>query len=141
MKNFINKNLVVVSMFIFVLVPVFVNAADPTSAQDTANQANPFFCQSLSTSSNLGDIINFATCLLTKGIVPLLVALATAAFVWGIIQYFLNPDNEEKKKKANSYMLWGIIALFVIITMWGLVGILSATFFGQGPILIPKLSQ
>ena len=41
-------------------------------------------------------IINWASCLLIKTIVPFLFSLATVAFLWGVIQFYLNPDNEEK---------------------------------------------
>lgn len=89
--------------------------------------------------STLGDILNWASCTLIKTVVPLLFSIATVAFIWGIIQYFLNPDNEEKRKTGKSYMLWGIIGLFVMLSMWGLVGVLSNTFGVKT--LIPQLSQ
>lgn len=88
---------------------------------------------------SLGHIFNWASCTLIKFVVPLLFSLATAGFIWGIIQYFLNPDNEEKRKKGKSYMIWGLIALFVMVSMWGLVGVLTKTFGIQT--LIPQLSQ
>lgn len=91
--------------------------------------------------TNLTSLINFFTCLLMDSIVPLLVALALAGFVYGIIKFFLNPDNEEKKKDGKSFMFWGLITLFVIVTLWGIVGILSNTFLeGQRPVL-PHLPE
>lgn len=87
----------------------------------------------------LGHIINWASCTLIKSVVPLLFSLAVAGFIWGVVQYVLNADNEEKRKKGKSYMMWGIIALFVMISMWGLVGVLTKTFGIQT--LIPQLSQ
>lgn len=108
-----------------------------TGAGDTASNAVDV-CKNIDFTS-VGHIFNWASCTLVKSVVPLLFSLATAAFIWGIIQYFLNPDNEEKRKKGKSYMIWGIIALFVMISMWGLVGILTKTFGIQT--LIPQLSQ
>lgn len=99
-------------------------------------------CPAAGQLSNITDLINFATCTLANAIIPLLVGLAVVAFVYGIIQYFLNPDNEEKRKAGKSYMLWGIIALFVMVSFWGLVGILSNTFSGDsssGRVFMPGL--
>ena len=62
----------------------------------------------------LAHIANWASCTLISYIIPLLFTLAVAGFIWGIVQYYLNPDNEEKRKKGKSYMIWGIIALFVM---------------------------
>jgi hypothetical protein len=87
----------------------------------------------------LGDLVNWASCTLIKTIIPLLFTLAVAGFIWGIIQFYLNPNNEEQRKSGKAFMLWGIIALFVMISMWGLVAVLGNTFGVKT--LIPQLSQ
>jgi uncharacterized membrane protein len=90
--------------------------------------------------TDLKSLINFFTCTLMNSVVPLLIALAIVGFIYGIIKYFLNPDNEEKKKDGKSFMLWGIITLFVMVSIWGLVGILSGTFL-DGKTILPGLPQ
>jgi len=94
-------------------------------------------CSNSNLSEGLGNIINFFSCIIVKSIIPLLFSLAVAGFIWGVIQYFLNPENEENRKKGKSYMLWGIISLFVMISMWGLVAVVGNTF-GIGTV-IPQL--
>ena len=94
-------------------------------------------CSNSNLSEVLGNIINFFSCIIVKSIIPLLFSLAVAGFIWGVIQYFLNPENEENRKKGKSYMLWGIISLFVMISMWGLVAVVGNTF-GIGTV-IPQL--
>ena len=89
--------------------------------------------------TTIGNIFNWASCTLIKTIVPFLFTLATAGFIYGIVQFFLNPDNEEKRKSGKSFMIWGIISLFVMVSLWGLVGVLSNTFGIKT--LIPQLSQ
>ncbi|MEK7586156.1 MAG: hypothetical protein AAB477_02935 [Patescibacteria group bacterium] len=88
---------------------------------------------------DIGQLFNWAGCTIIKSVVPLLFSLAVAGFIWGIIQYYLNPDNEEKRKKGKTYIIWGLVALFVMISMWGLVGVLTNTFGIKT--LIPQLSQ
>ncbi|MEA3398997.1 MAG: pilin [Patescibacteria group bacterium] len=97
-------------------------------------------CTGISSSSSVGDVINLITCILLKSVIPLLFALATVAFVWGIIQYFLNPGNEEKRKEGKQYLIWGLVGLFVMVSIWGLVGIIAGTF-GLDTVFIPQLSQ
>lgn len=77
---------------------------------------------------SLTGIVNWASCFLYKAVVPFLFALATVAFIWGVIQYYLNPENEEKRKKGKGFIIGGLIALFVMLSIWGLVGILTGTF-------------
>jgi len=90
--------------------------------------------------TNLTNLINFFTCTIIDSVIPLLFVLSIAGFVYGIMQYFLNPENEEKRKQGKSFMLWGIVALFVMVSIWGLVGILSNTFLGEKPAVMPGLN-
>jgi len=77
---------------------------------------------------NITGVVNWASCFLYKAVVPFLFALATVAFIWGVITYYLNPENEEKRKKGKSFIVGGLIALFVMLSIWGLVSILTGTF-------------
>lgn len=131
---------VVFFVYICVLAPItLVSAAGAGS--DHSGDASVDVCAAVRSGEfkSIGQIFNWASCTLIKTIVPFLFTLATAAFIWGIISFFLNPDNEEKRKAGKAYMTWGIIALFVMISMWGLVGVLSNTFGVKT--LIPQVSQ
>jgi len=57
-------------------------------------------------------------------LVPLLVGVAIVVFIWGVITYTTAGESEDKQKKGRNYMIWGIIAIFVIVSIWGLVAIL-----------------
>ncbi len=58
-------------------------------------------------------------------IIPLLIALGVLAFMWGIVLYLFGKNKDEGK----TFMLWGVIALFVMTSVWGLVGLLRDTIF------------
>lgn len=60
-------------------------------------------------------------------IIPILVTIGVIYFIWGVIQYVI-AKSEEAKTKGRDTMIYGIIGLFVIISVWGLVGILGSTF-------------
>ena len=71
-------------------------------------------------------------------LVPMIFAIAFIVFIWGIVQAFLLKD-EEAREKGKSYILWGIIAMFIMVSVWGLVNILVGTFnlSSGGPSFIP----
>lgn len=71
-------------------------------------------------------------------LVPMIFAIAFLVFIWGVVQAFLLKD-EEAREKGKSYILWGVIAMFVMASVWGLVNILIGTFnlSSGGPSLIP----
>lgn len=92
--------------------------------------------------TSLTTLINFFTCTLMNAVVPLLMGLAMVGFIYGVIKYFLNPDNEEKRKGGKTFMLWGIITLFVLVSIWALVGLFTNTFLPSGSkTVIPALPE
>ena len=57
--------------------------------------------------------------------IPFVLALALLFFFWGLAIFILNAGNEEARARGRSIMIWGIVALFVIVSVWGLVNVLG----------------
>jgi hypothetical protein len=60
-------------------------------------------------------------------VIPLLITFAVIYIIVGVIRYATASDGETQTQ-ARSAILHGIIALFVIVSIWGLVAILNNTF-------------
>ena len=93
----------------------------------------PVFAVARHAPQNLFDLIRLFLDVL-NALIPLLIGLALVGFLWGVAQFILAADDVTKRKEGGKKMLWGIIALFVMISVWGLVAILASTF-GVGTIL------
>lgn len=76
----------------------------------------------------LTTIINTITDI-AQAIVPVLVSLAFLFFLWGLASFILSAGDAEKQKVGKDRMLWGGVALFFIVSIGGLLAILSQTFF------------
>jgi hypothetical protein len=62
-------------------------------------------------------------------VVPFIFAIALVAFLWGVFQYFIaGGADEEKRKTGRSFIIWGIIGFFVMVSIWGIVNLLVGTF-------------
>lgn len=60
--------------------------------------------------------------------VPVLFAVAFIVFIWGAFDTFiLGANSEEVKEHGKNLMLWGLIGFFVMVSVWGLVNILTGT--------------
>lgn len=76
---------------------------------------------------NLFNIIDILGGLL-NALAPVVVALALVYFFWGLAQYILNSANEEKKKEGRNIMIWGVLALFIMVSVWGIINVMRDTF-------------
>ena len=63
---------------------------------------------------------------LMKTAMPLIISLAVIFFVWSLVQFMLKEG--EDKAAAKTSMIWGIIILFAMVSVWGLVNVLDQTF-------------
>jgi hypothetical protein len=63
---------------------------------------------------------------LVNAAVPLLITIAIIVFFWGVISYVVKSD-PEGKEAARHTMIYGIIGIAVMVSVWGLVRILRET--------------
>lgn len=61
-------------------------------------------------------------------LLPILVTLAVIVFFWGLVKYVYSAGNEKMRADGAALMTWGVIALFVMVSIWGLVEILQNLF-------------
>jgi FtsH-binding integral membrane protein len=54
-------------------------------------------------------------------------ALAIAFFLFGVLQFIMNSENEDGIARAKKYMMWGLIGLFIMISAWGVIGLIQGT--------------
>lgn len=78
--------------------------------------------------NNVSDVGSFIINTINGIIVPVLFAIAFIVFVWGAFQTFiLGANSTDVKEKGKNHMLWGLIGFFVMVSVWGLVNILTGT--------------
>lgn len=66
-------------------------------------------------------------------LVPVVISLALIYFIWGIIQYVI-AQSEETKADAKTHIIYGVIAMFVIVSIWGITNFI-AVYLGITPFL------
>ena len=128
--NFIKKNKAwFVSGLSIAAAPVVAFAQSTTVTTASSSSYCSGFTGSLDISANtLTTLIKFFTCFLLKAIVPFLFALALAAFIYGVFDFIRASASGEETGEKKQFMVWGIIALCVMFSVWGLVDIFQNTF-------------
>ncbi len=99
-----------------ILIPVLAIAAQPILSTFTTNET-----QGLGKIfKDLGGIFN--------AIIPLLMVAATVFFLWGVLQFVTSGGDEDKRKEGRDHIIYGLIGLFIMVAVWGLVGAIQGTF-------------
>jgi len=62
---------------------------------------------------SIGRIVNL--------LLPIVFAIGLLVFFWGLAKYILAAGDPAKASEGKSIMIWGVIALFVMAAIWGLV--------------------
>jgi len=95
------------------LVPLLASAQALTDINSVAAKAK-----------NLGDLV-----------VGLAISLAVVWIIINIIRYLIAGNSDDKRKEGGKAILYGVVALFVILSIWGLVNILRTSFRTEdGPV-------
>jgi len=79
------------------------------------------------TTATVNTILNTVSDILDL-VIPILLIIATVVFLWGVIQYLTAGADEERRASARSLMIYGLVALFVMVAVWGIVKVLVTTF-------------
>lgn len=75
-------------------------------------------------SSTIGGVITEVTGIIGS-VQPLLMATAFLVFFWGLSKFILNSNKPEEIKNGKNYMVWGILALFILLTYMTIIGLVS----------------
>jgi hypothetical protein len=98
-------------------------------------------CNAPQVGAALSLYLNYVTCIINNSVIPILFALATVLFIWGVIKFFfINVDEEAKRAQGKQFMIWGIVALAVMLSMWGLVNVLRNTFNINTGSILPQVT-
>lgn len=74
-----------------------------------------------------------------QSFIALLFASLAVGLVYGVVLFFANADNEQKRSEIKQYLLWGVIGVIVVMGIWGILALLRESIFGTGVVGIPQL--
>lgn len=58
-------------------------------------------------------------------IIGFMFAVATVMFIYGIVEYIWGAENKDKIEDGKRHMVWGVIGMFVMLVVYGILNVLS----------------
>lgn len=116
-KKLIVSVLMVASFFMLVgfVAPSVVSAQNDTVKGD---------CNNIADNPNELQVLICKIGLLVNSVIPIVISIGVLYFIWGVIHYAIARD-EEAKAEGRSAMINGLIALLVIVSIWGIVNFMK----------------
>ncbi len=65
---------------------------------------------------------------LANTFIGILIALAVIFVIWHAILFIMEAGAPDKRKEHGWGIIWGLVGLAIILSIWGLVAILTNTF-------------
>lgn len=72
-------------------------------------------------------LASFFIYIIVNPLVLIIIGFAVVYFLWGVARYILHSGDVKAREEGRSMMIYGIIAIFVMVSMWGFVNLLVAT--------------
>lgn len=60
-----------------------------------------------------GKLINYS--------IGLLIGIALLTFFWGLAKYIFQSGSKDNHEEGRNIMVWGVIVLFVMVSIWGII--------------------
>lgn len=70
----------------------------------------------------IGDTLTAFLDLINTKVIPFLFAIAIVYFIWGLVKFVQNAGNEKEREAGKGMMIWGVVALAVMVSVYGLIG-------------------
>lgn len=64
-------------------------------------------------------------------LVPIIITAALVVYLFGISQSVLDFGGDKGRDKMKAYMFYGILIIFVMVSIWGILNLLQDTFFSS----------
>lgn len=87
----------------------------------------------------LADVINLFIGIGLR-IIPFLGAVCFLVFVWGVARFIKASGNEKEVKDSKNILIWGVIGMFVLVSIWGIITLLRGELGFGAPLGIPQIN-
>lgn len=81
-------------------------------------------------------ILEKAVQVIINPIIQILFVVATIVFVYGVFEFIRGAENPEVRKQGQQHMLWGIIGLAIMVSVFTIVGILLNSIGAETPAIL-----
>lgn len=76
------------------------------------------------------DIIQKVNDEILTPLVVLLFALAVGYFLFGVVKFVANLDNESTMEEGKRHMVWGVVGIAIMVGVYGILNLIQSSVSG-----------
>lgn len=74
---------------------------------------------------SVNNFLKTASSAIINPIINLMIAVAVLFFLFGVWEFIAGAGSDDKRETGKKHMVWGVIGLFIMISVWGIMAVLS----------------
>lgn len=74
---------------------------------------------------NADQLISKIIATIVNPVIGLMIAIGFAVFIWGIIEFIANADNEKKRDDGKRHIVWGLVGLLIMVAVGGIIQVIA----------------
>ena len=111
------------------VLPVFSYAANPNSLTSSNTGTGVFSDKHQADHGYFTNSLRAIAGSITKYLFTILYGFAFLALIIGLIRYVIvGAADDEKRAKGKSMMIWSVIGIFIMVSLFGIIKLLSEIF-------------
>ncbi|MEK7575623.1 MAG: hypothetical protein AAB491_00850 [Patescibacteria group bacterium] len=71
----------------------------------------------------MNNLLNNIAIQILNPLIGFLISVAFLVFIWGIVELIYGSDNEEKVKIGKRHLVYGLIGLFIMLAVLGIMNV------------------
>ncbi len=92
-----------------------------------------------SSGRNFGTLVEYTEGIFTTVVFRIIFGLALISLLWNIYQFIKEGGDEAKRKDHQKAIMWSLIGIAAMMSVWALVSIVTGTF--QEPTVLPQIDS
>jgi len=86
-----------------------------------------FLLPEVAHAASVGAIIqNFKDAIINP-VITILFSLAFLIFVWGVVRFLINAEDENERAQGKEHIKWGLVGMFIMAGVFGILNLVLNT--------------
>ena len=61
-----------------------------------------------------------------------MISISVLVFVYGAVEFIAGADNDQKRSDGKRHLIWGVIGIFIMVSVFGILNVLVRTIANIG---------